>query len=506
MQVPAHEIVAISSSTSSNSSDSGDNKPYDEGTHFDVVYDADKILGERFSPISAEHAAMCLLEVDTMCTHYLVKWAGYPTSHSTWTPANLCSKNLVDLYLQQKESLFLIPSREARAVRDTDNDDVPIVSAVQRNPLPVILAAALPAATLSIHDVESSSKRTKRSVCMEPDAAIFGAVVHTPQTIRALLADLNAECEVRIRGRDSTKRNGETVRLGCKHVKGLLPCSLQIYYDIKDGVISNIRRYSPGSCFVVCDVCTCTLKDEKLVYNGCHRYCHNCISHVVICGVRGEGAPKFVSTKEIPCGLCQAPLDHSVIAPLLSVDATRAYQDALCTIASIESEKITEIRLRSSLVPPPLKADPHNVMLEEITALILPCCPNCQKNIPEFDGCAALQCGNISGSWDKALGCGAHICAWCQKQFVDGHSTHQHVPQCVYNPSNDIYPPKPHPQTWHSVHRQVGRNRVWLKVRAAFIVIAVINTVYLLSLLRWYLLSLLRLCCCWLLLQLRYTR
>jgi hypothetical protein len=392
----------------------------------------------------------------------LVKWAGYPFAHSTWTPATLCSKNLVDLYLQQKENLLLIPSREARAYRENDNDNVPIVSAVQRNPIP---AATLPAAThpaATLHDVESSSKRTKRPVCMQADAAIFGAAVHTPQTIRALLADLNAECEVRIRGRDS-KRDSESVRLGCKHVKGLLKCSLQIYYDIKDGVISNIRRYSPGSCFVVCDLCTCTLKDEKVVYNGCHRFCQNCISHVVICGVRGESAPMFVSTREIPCGVCKAPLDHSVIAPLLSADATRAYQDALCTIASIESEKITEIRLRSSLLP--LKSDPQNVVLEEITSLILPFCPNCQRNIPEFDGCAALQCGNLSGSWDKSLGCGAHICAWCQQQFDDGHTTHQHVPQCVYNPTNDIYPPKPHPETWHSVHRQVGRNRVWLKVR-----------------------------------------
>ena len=123
MQVPADEIVAISSSTSS---DSGDIKPYEDDRHFDVVYDADKIIGKRLCPINAEHSAMCRVEVGTMCTHYLVKWAGYPTSHSTWTPVSLCSRQLVDLYLQQKGRLFVIPSREPRYEADSElDDDVP---------------------------------------------------------------------------------------------------------------------------------------------------------------------------------------------------------------------------------------------------------------------------------------------------------------------------------------------------------------------------------------------
>ena len=65
-----------------------------------------------------------------------------------------------------------------------------------------------------------------------PDEAQFAAQdVHTPETLKTLLANLNEECEVRIRGRDR-KRDGDTVRLGCKHVKGMLPCALQLYYDI----------------------------------------------------------------------------------------------------------------------------------------------------------------------------------------------------------------------------------------------------------------------------------
>ena len=475
MQVPAHEIVAISSSTSSDSGDNKDNKPYEDDRHFDVVYDADKILGERLRPINAEHAAMCRVEVDTMCTHYLVKWAGYPTSHSTWTPVSLCSRNLVDLYLQQNGRLTIIPSREPRYEAELD-DDVP-----GENPLPPPDNVAPPSGLpLPVISVSSTA----------PGVAQFAAQdVHTHETLKALLANLNEECEVRIRGRDR-KRDIDTVRLGCKHVKGMLPCALQLYYDIKNnGVISNIRRYSRGSCASsVCAVCNCLLKHEKFVYDGCHRFCQNCISHVVTCGVRGEGAPLFVASREIPCGLCKLPLDVAMAAPLLLPDATRAYQEALCTIASLESEKITEIRLRSACAAVPPQQDPTVAILEEIATLILPFCPVCKRTLPDFDGCCALQCGNLNGIFDRALGCGAHLCAWCQHDFIDGHACHQHVSQCLLNPGDDLYPPKPHPQTWYSVHRQVGRNRVWLKVCnhgncrdcwCCFLVAVVAITVYL---------------------------
>ncbi len=476
MQVSADEIIAISSSTSS---DSGDNKPYEGDRHFDVVYDADKILGERLRPINAEHAAMCSVEVDTMCTHYLVKWAGYPTSNSTWTPVSLCSRNLVDLYLQQKR-LIVIPSREPRyeAAAELD-DDVP----GENPPSPPVMVAPPSGLHLPVISVSSTA----------PDVAQFAAQdVHTPETLKTLVANLNKDCVVRTRGRDR-KRDGDTVRLGCKHVKGMLPCALQLYYDIKNGVVSNIRRYIRGSCASsVCDVCTCPLKHEKVIYDGCHRFCQNCISHVVTCGVRGEGAPRFVASREVPCGVCKLPLDIAMAAPLLLPDATRAYQEALCTIASLESEKITEIRLRGACAAVIPQQDPTVAILEQITSLILPCCPVCQRNIPGFDGCCALQCGNLNGVLDKALGCGAHICAWCQHDFVDSHACHQHVRDCFLNAGDDMYPPNPHPETWYSVHRQVGRNRVWLKVRnhgnccdcwCCFLVAVVVITVYMFVLL-----------------------
>ncbi len=477
------EIIAISSSTSS---DSGDNKPYEHDQEFDVVYDADRILGERSKPMNAEHAAMCNVQVGTMCTHYLVKWAGYPTNHSTWTPVALCSRNLVNLYLQQAGllrqpgPLFLIPSREPRYEAVVD-DEVPGVNTV---PLPVIFAAPsglpLPITTvaapsglpLPIISVASTAlaKRMPRGQDVGPDAAELAAQeVHTPQSLKTLLANLNKECEVRIRGRDR-KRDCDSVRLGCKHVTGALPCSLQVYYDIKDGVVSNIRRYSRGTCLSsVCDVCTCLLKDEKFVYNGCHRFCQNCISHVFTCGVQGTSAPRFVATREVPCGVCKLPLDVAIAAPLLLPDATRAYQEALCTIASLESEKITEIRLRATCAALP-QLDPTIAILDEIATLILPFCPVCKRNLPDFDGCCALQCGNVNGVFDRSVGCGAHICAWCQDSFIDGHACHQHVSECLLNPGDDLYPPKPHPQTWHSVHRQVGRNRVWSKVRVCLVI------------------------------------
>ena len=280
LQASAVEVIAVSSSSAS--PDSDDKKLYEDDQNFDVVYDTDKILAERLRPLNAEHAAMCDMECQTMCTHYLVKWAGYPTSNSTWTPATLCSKNLVDHYLQQKrqprqEGLCLIPSRELPRfsypiVYDSDDDDVPIVRAPLSPILPLdraaptLVGAIQPSSSFPIplelsrdldvkavlpnhspliqpllDDGAAPSKKVKKANCVQADACMLE--VSTLDEFKCRVAECNSDCIVRIRGRDS-KKGGlfNTVRLGCKRVNGTMPCSLQIYCDIKsDGVPSNIR-------------------------------------------------------------------------------------------------------------------------------------------------------------------------------------------------------------------------------------------------------------------------
>jgi hypothetical protein len=273
-QAPAVDIIAISSSTSP---DADDNKPYEDDRDFDVVYAADKILGERSRPINAEHSGMCDVKVGTVCTHYLVKWAGYPTSNSTWTPATLCSKSLVDVYVQQKsstqESLFLIPSRENRARRfdeglcfgsDLDDDDLsiviaplpPIVTAVQPPPrfpiLPalspvtvsdddVLIARAVPPSLIPpLDDGAVLPRKVKKANCIQVDACMLEA--QSLDALKCRVTECNSDCAVRIRGRDRKKGGGHSVRLSCKRVDGAMPCSLQIYCDENaDGLTSNIR-------------------------------------------------------------------------------------------------------------------------------------------------------------------------------------------------------------------------------------------------------------------------
>ena len=225
---------------------------------------------------------MCALKVGTICTHYLVKWAGYPTSNSTWTPATLCSKNLVDLYVNQQ--MQVIPSRENRARRldeelclasDLDDDDLSIVRAplhlIARadQPLPAspdrplppspilsalsvvptsdddvfIFRAALPIPPPLIPPLDDCAvppRKVKKAHCIQVDACMLGA--HTLDALKCRFAECNADCVVRTRGRDRKKGGVNTVRLGCKRVYGAMPCSLQIYCDVNaDGLLSNIR-------------------------------------------------------------------------------------------------------------------------------------------------------------------------------------------------------------------------------------------------------------------------
>lgn len=385
---------------------------------FDEVFDVDKIVAESFRAVAAEHA-----HITSPCTHYLVKWAGFPTTLGSWTPAIMCSKGLIDSFKSGTRSRITV---------SPDAVTTPISSA------PVSFTNTIPSAVAVTIPISISAPVSTTSVALVPGGS-------TIEELKLSAAQLNADCNVRIRGRD--RRNGPqglfyVYRVGCRHVTGLLPCSLSLTCDVHEGVVSNVRRYTTGTCAsTICDNCSCRLTNELCIYDGCHRFCKTCLSVMVISEVQGESLPLFVRTREIRCGYCKEPLNLALVSPLMNQDATFAYQNALCTIASLESEKITETRLRASTstAASPAQLDPVAVFLREVEGLILPFCPKCKRILPDFDGCCALQCGSVAGTYVKEIGCGAHVCAWCQNDFLDAFACHRHVMECIHNPTGAFY-------------------------------------------------------------------
>jgi hypothetical protein len=453
----------------------------DDANVYEDVYDAESILEESVRPVAEEHSNVPGLRLGEPCVHYLVKWAGYPTSQSSWIPVPLCSKSLVLLWRQHCLSAAGVARKAAAAVAPAAAAVAPAAAAVARAvvtapPAPLRRHAAAPIP----NGARTLTKRSRKRVFPDLYQPLQLDDGTTVQILRSRLAELNPECEVRIRARDRVKGR-ETLRLGCKHVQGTHPCKLQVYCDILDPEsqeIQNARRYTRGTCAENrCVCCACALNvltsDTAMVYECVctHRLCITCVSVMVISAVVGENASSFVSTKQIHCNYCQDPLDLHKVVPLLTGEARQAYQNALCTVAAIESEKITEARVKRQLAIEGMPSssgipDPHRHHLIKIESLILPMCPRCKKFIPDFDGCCALQCGTLSssGRLNPETGCGAHICAWCQQECVDGQHCHQHVLQCWLNPTGELYPPNPHPQSWHATSEKVGRNRVWVYV------------------------------------------
>ncbi len=159
--------------------------------------------------------------------------------------------------------------------------------------------------------------------------------------------------------------------------------------------LTLFRNYVKGTCGRnTCECCQCCLTEMQLVYDGCHRFCPNCISVTVIAQTRGEGVAQFLQNQNIRCGYCNLPLDQNALPPLMTTDALKSWQDAMCTAAALESEKETELRLRASIQA---AQHPDIAILSAIEGMVLPKCPACQRFLPAFDGCCALQCGDVSG-------------------------------------------------------------------------------------------------------------
>jgi hypothetical protein len=222
--------------------------------------------------------------INNPCTHYLVKWAGYPTSNSSWTPAFLCSKALVDLYQQQ----------QSRRRTQRGKSQIPAASLIVDRPSPLATASAAISAVISEADRPSDERSSalpgyssatasslgvsKKSRVQQTfdDASIVqpGITINTIQDLKQRISELNPDCEIRHRSRDRRvlQADIDSVRLGCKHVHAAHPCRLQIYYDIPrgstDALPTNIRRYVAGTCSSnVCINCSCPLSHDKLVDN-----------------------------------------------------------------------------------------------------------------------------------------------------------------------------------------------------------------------------------------------
>jgi hypothetical protein len=114
--------------------------------------------------------------------------------------------------------------------------------------------------------------------------------------------------------------------------------------------------------------------------------------------------------------------------------------------------------------------------------MIWPVCPTpeCATPVPDFDACAALQCGRREGhAWAEGSGCGVHFCAWCLQICSDKDTCHEHVRGCSLNPNRfmlgftfcfytapvirphrgHLYPPT-NPEAWTNVMHELACKRV----------------------------------------------
>jgi hypothetical protein len=254
----------------SSSSAEEDLQPYEDENAEDDAYDADSIIDECVRNVSVDHSNLSgnRLRVGSSCKHYLVKWAGYAASQSTWTPACMCSTGLVQSYVQRlSRSCVAPPPIEIRAPAVPDarmsaaggvNDDPhPIPASAEElrqrriaffqppprsiaDPVaaPAVPDAPIPAATVpSVPSSNACKKRPRGQVQVYADVGALHpeATIHT---LKARIQELNPDCDVRVRGRDRVQQKRdpsivtETVRLGCKHVAGAHPCQLSIYCDV----------------------------------------------------------------------------------------------------------------------------------------------------------------------------------------------------------------------------------------------------------------------------------
>jgi hypothetical protein len=169
--------------------------------------------------------------------------------------------------------------------------------------------------------------------------------------------------------------------------------------------------------------------------------------------VTGVGKPAFLADScVITCPVCKAAklravFDMRLYAPHLTPTAYSAYLKTMSEPEVAREQKEWRERLEQQLAEARLHGGGAAAVDEGAAAvddaadfianrLIQPECPDCGRHIPDFDACAALQCGRFDGSVSSAgMGCGAHLCAWCLHVSTDKDACHKHVVTCLKNPN-----------------------------------------------------------------------
>jgi hypothetical protein len=191
-----------------------------------------------------------------------------------------------------------------------------------------------------------------------------------------------------------------------------------------------------------------------------HRLCVECFENLAAHRMIGEERASFIgSGAQINCPLCTEGFgfDMRLCASALSAETYELYMACTSEVEVIKTQKEFEARLQrmtalaaASAGGPEsectsLRFDCSLILLcsgpyiEHIAVhLILPRCPTptCRRQIFDFEGCTALQCGRDSFVAVQLLGtgCGAHYCAWCMTICESSALCHSHVARCPFNP------------------------------------------------------------------------
>ena len=181
-----------------------------------------------------------------------------------------------------------------------------------------------------------------------------------------------------------------------------------------------------------------------------HFYCDECFSDMVTAQVTGAGKPAFLADGcVIMCPVCKAAnlravFDMRLYAPHLTPAAYSAHLKTMGEPEVAREQKEWRERLEQQLAEARLQGGGAAAVDECAAAvdfianrLIQPECPDCGRLLPpDFDACAALQCGRFDGSVNsEGMGCGAHLCAWCLHVCNDKDACHKHVVGCLKNPN-----------------------------------------------------------------------
>jgi hypothetical protein len=235
----------------------------------------------------------------------------------------------------------------------------------------------------------------------------------------------------------------------------------------------------PEQSQIICQVCRFDIQkgSAHVMCKDNHLFCRDCFNHTVRSQVCESRAQFIALGCHLICPFCpDTQIPPSFVfrqcAFILEDAVYKLYEDCMTEKAVLKTqqecakqyaEKLKSLHEQCPKQPSQVERDQIAEFLTYIgDNLILPRCPNeqCKKPFDDFEACAALKCEPDEG------GCGTYFCAWCLQAQVGGQVStarsecHAHVRLCPLNPTNNVYPPTPHPQVWNSVMHELARKRV----------------------------------------------